>query len=91
MIGSSFVIVTKDKIGEWWSFLNNEVHLTSNNSNLQRENEKVPVWVIVGKCGNYIARREGNEVKREYWQEIFKLQLTLQRCTFALQCNKTVN
>ena len=39
----------------------------------------------------YIARREGNEVKREYWQEIFKLQLTLKRCTFALQCNKTLN
>ena len=39
----------------------------------------------------YIARREGNEVKREYLQEIFKLQLTLQRCTFALQCNKTLN
>lgn len=63
VIGSSFVIVTKDKIGEWWSFLNNEVHLTSNNSNLQRENEKVPVWVIVWKCGNLYCK------KRKQWSK----------------------
>ena len=78
-------LLLKDNIGEWWSFLNNEVHLTSNTSNLQRENEKVPVWVIVWKCGNLYCKKRKDRTKILNHQDLSEKKPSLNLQTHVQQ------